>query len=284
MSNPRKVIDAIMQEHDNAAALFNQLMAENIKRQLADMKEAVGKRMFESTNAPIQKQDWTVEAIDPAKATAEMPEGMPIKYKVNSYGASNVYRTALENGHKNIKVIDSTGCDVTPKINESTAPGMEDWIKSNKDEFVKRYGKEKGLEVLYATAWKMHNKKKDSINESDADDVEVWKQKVKDAYPAHAAKLKFKSADQGKHINASHPDHPDRSFGVYDVSSGKGHVLGEGTESGTVNAEMTAQLIQQKEQENLERKEQASQAKAPTIDDVVSVLGNTTAVNDTAVA
>lgn len=237
MSNPRKVIDAIMQEHDNAAALFNQLMAENIKRQLEDIKEAVGKRMFESTDAPIQKQDWTVEAIDPSKATAEMPEGMPIKYKVNSYGASNVYRTALENGHKNIKVINSTGCDVTPKINES-----------------------------------------------DADDVEAWKQKVKDAYPQHADKLKFKSTDQGKHIDASHPNHPDRSFGVYDVVNGKGHVLGEGAESGVVNAEMTAQLIQQKEQENLERKEQASQAKAPTIDDVVSVLGNTTAVSDTSVA
>lgn len=33
---------------------------------------------------------------------------------------------------------------------------IEKWIKSNKERFIKQYGKEKGTQVLYAKAWKMH--------------------------------------------------------------------------------------------------------------------------------
>lgn len=40
------------------------------------------------------------------------------------------------------------------QVKESAAPGQEDWIKSNKAKFIKQYGKDKGEEVLYATAWK----------------------------------------------------------------------------------------------------------------------------------
>jgi hypothetical protein len=37
---------------------------------------------------------------------------------------------------------------------EVAAPGQEDWILKNKAEFIKQYGKEEGLKILYATAWK----------------------------------------------------------------------------------------------------------------------------------
>lgn len=50
-------------------------------------------------------------------------------------------------------------------VQESAAPGQEDWIKSNKANFIKQYGKKKGLEVLYATAWKRSGKD-ESVNES----------------------------------------------------------------------------------------------------------------------
>lgn len=36
---------------------------------------------------------------------------------------------------------------------------IEDWIKKNKSRFVKEYGKDKGIQVLYAKAWDMYNKK-----------------------------------------------------------------------------------------------------------------------------
>jgi len=49
------------------------------------------------------------------------------------------------------------------ELKEKAAPGQEDWIKSNKDKFIKQYGKKKGMEVLYATSWK-RSKKNESID------------------------------------------------------------------------------------------------------------------------
>jgi hypothetical protein len=43
-------------------------------------------------------------------------------------------------------------------VNEVSAPGQEDWIKKNKQRFIDQYGKKKGMEVLYATAWKRSKK------------------------------------------------------------------------------------------------------------------------------
>lgn len=48
------------------------------------------------------------------------------------------------------------------ELKEKAAPGQEDWVKSNKDKFIKQYGKKKGMEVLYATSWK-RSKKNESI-------------------------------------------------------------------------------------------------------------------------
>jgi hypothetical protein len=45
-------------------------------------------------------------------------------------------------------------------LSEKAPPGMEPWVKANKERFVKQYGKKKGLGVVYATAWKMFYKKK----------------------------------------------------------------------------------------------------------------------------
>jgi len=52
--------------------------------------------------------------------------------------------------------------DKTYPVKESAAPGQEDWIKSNKDKFIKQYGKTKGEEVLYATAHKRSKELKES--------------------------------------------------------------------------------------------------------------------------
>ena len=49
------------------------------------------------------------------------------------------------------------------ELSEATAPGMEDWVKANKKNFIDQYGEEKGTKILYATAWKLHDKK---MNES----------------------------------------------------------------------------------------------------------------------
>jgi hypothetical protein len=50
---------------------------------------------------------------------------------------------------------------VGQELDEVAPPGMEDWVKKNKERFKKEYGDKKGSSVLYATAWKMHNKGKE---------------------------------------------------------------------------------------------------------------------------
>jgi hypothetical protein len=52
-------------------------------------------------------------------------------------------------------------------VDEVAAPGQEDWIKSNKERFIKQYGKDKGMSVLYATAWKRNKdaKSNESLEE-----------------------------------------------------------------------------------------------------------------------
>lgn len=40
---------------------------------------------------------------------------------------------------------------------EAAAPGQEDWILKNKAEFIKQYGKEKGLQILYTTTESVGN-------------------------------------------------------------------------------------------------------------------------------
>lgn len=60
-------------------------------------------------------------------------------------------------------------------------------------------------------------------------------------------------------------------------------VITEDTGIGAVDASLTAQRRAEKAQEDLENARSAAQQKAPTIQDVVSVLGNTVSVADTSV-
>jgi len=43
------------------------------------------------------------------------------------------------------------------KLDETAPEDQEEWVRANKKKFVEQYGKTKGLEILYATAWKRHN-------------------------------------------------------------------------------------------------------------------------------
>ena len=50
---------------------------------------------------------------------------------------------------------------IEAEMNEKAPPGKEDWVRKHKQEFIDRYGRDKGLSVLYATAWKQHNENTD---------------------------------------------------------------------------------------------------------------------------
>jgi hypothetical protein len=58
----------------------------------------------------------------------------------------------------------STGVRVEGMVYEKAPPDpeIEKWINANKQKFIKQYGKEKGMEVLYATAWKKHGSKNEA--------------------------------------------------------------------------------------------------------------------------
>jgi hypothetical protein len=90
---------------------------------------------------PVKESDETVEEDD-------VEEG-------NEF--SGALKAAKDAGKKDFEVGGKKY-----QVKESAAPGQEDWIKSNKDKFIKQYGKDKGEEVLYATAWKRSNAVKES--------------------------------------------------------------------------------------------------------------------------
>jgi ribosomal protein S27E len=47
--------------------------------------------------------------------------------------------------------------DEPKELEEKAPPGMESWVKANKAQFKKEYGKKKGTEMLYKTAWSKYN-------------------------------------------------------------------------------------------------------------------------------
>lgn len=64
------------------------------------------------------------------------------------------------------------------QLDEVSAPGQEDWIKANKERFIKQYGEEKGKRILYAKAWKMA-KEEFELNEGEGMDAQrKWVRQV----------------------------------------------------------------------------------------------------------
>lgn len=70
------------------------------------------------------------------------------------------------------------------EINEKAAPGQEGWIKKNKARFIDQYGKKKGLEVLYATAWK-RSKKEESVEEGETTKTATGIRHTKTDWPGY---------------------------------------------------------------------------------------------------
>ena len=97
-----------------------------------------------------------------------------------------------------------------PRLDESAAPGQEAWIKKNKGRFVKQYGKKKGMEVLYATAWKRSKK------DESAYDAEVSKEDPVFESP---------STELGDYVVYYYEDQDDIVAVLYNVSMVKAKVF-----------------------------------------------------------
>lgn len=104
-------------------------------------------------------------AVAATNRASEIDKQIPYRTKANSekYDDSRKEKSkrlagaklAVDKYYKRAKVPATEEVEI-----QETAPPnpkIEKWIKANKSRFVKEYGKEKGMEVLYAKAWKMHN-------------------------------------------------------------------------------------------------------------------------------
>lgn len=86
------------------------------------------------------------------------------------------------------------------EVNEVSAPGKEAWIKANKQRFIAKYGKEKGLRVLYAKAWK-DAKNESSMNETHLHETLPVSSVSKYKKAAEKAISLTKKAKSNKHID-----------------------------------------------------------------------------------
>lgn len=107
-----------------------------------------------SSNVPVTKLKPGKKSYNELKSTGQMFGGA-------RQFAAGLAKRDIEAGDD--KVSSVSKAKVGGKLKEETLdevappnPKIEKWIKSNKERFVKEYGKEKGMQVLYAKAWKMH--------------------------------------------------------------------------------------------------------------------------------
>lgn len=67
-----------------------------------------------------------------------------------------------------------------------------------------------------------------NMNDADTKAMLAWQDDVKAAYPTLAAKLKFKArVERGVNTMSAEVAGQDRCYGVFDIDSGKGVILGD---------------------------------------------------------
>lgn len=109
-----------------------------------------------SSNVPVTKVKPGKKQYNELKSTGQMFGG------ARKFSAGLAKRE-IEGGEHGTsvgraKVTGKKMAEEIETVNEVAPPNpkIEKWIKANKERFVKEYGKEKGTQVLYAKAWKMH--------------------------------------------------------------------------------------------------------------------------------
>lgn len=141
------------QNHNNIYSILGKLESltpkEVIKESAPSLKEY----------AQVPARGSVLEGVDAieAKLKTQFSENT-MADEGNAFG--NAVRRAKADGIQYGEKIKVGGHEYPVKeepVDEVTAPGQEDWVKSNKQRFIKQYGHDKGLEVLYATAWKRHH-------------------------------------------------------------------------------------------------------------------------------
>lgn len=109
-----------------------------------------------TSNVPVTKLKPGKKQYNELKSTGQMFGGA----RKFSAGLAKREIEGGEHGSSvgRAKVTGKKMAEEVETVNEVAPPNpkIEKWIKANKERFVKEYGKEKGTQVLYAKAWKMH--------------------------------------------------------------------------------------------------------------------------------
>lgn len=306
----RNIIDAIITNRDECAKdLFEMALAQNITEQLSDIKTVFSEKIFEENEVdkefmPI-KRNFSIETID--------HEGKPVKFSEVAYTASTAAKKATDKGHKIVKVVDAAGHDVTADACKSCESSLDEATA----------GKMKEIEELEQAEYNARKQLKDALKKG-ASKREIAQLRTNAALASrdfeslldkhmpqkldeslrlisshgdgkHTAKV-YKDADwgeyrvkffkDGKHVGEDgdyHTDDIDDAKSTADTQI-KRYNLNEDTAIGNVNSQLTADSIEQKKQEDAENAKSMGQQKSPTVDDVMSVLGNTVSVIDTKTA
>jgi hypothetical protein len=125
------------------------------KKMLTDKKHSVKEAsQYRSTFGMGAKRGWASSKA--GKVTFQDPHPLPKGGTPKAQARAEAEK--LSKGVKVTKLPPGKAKLKEEDIQEVAPPSkkIESWIKSNKERFIKQYGKEKGTQVLYAKAWKMH--------------------------------------------------------------------------------------------------------------------------------
>lgn len=131
---------------------------------ISKMKENLGSKL-----PPIDSSmnDTVNEAAKSAKDPGAVATAKVKKMGKTYWTGTNLTKKGIRKRDEIIRAIEKENVSETV-VNEYAPKGAEaeEWIRKNKEEFINRYGKKKGTQVLYATAWKMFGKKKESFDQA----------------------------------------------------------------------------------------------------------------------
>lgn len=115
----------------------------------------VKKKTSESAENPHQQRILDANKADLAEflKTGYLDTTSDLYYQMYEYYANQMDPKTRRDQDAQYDFITNKIREVAGGVSESAAPGQEDWIRANKSRFIKQYGKDKGMEVLYATAW-----------------------------------------------------------------------------------------------------------------------------------
>jgi hypothetical protein len=135
------------------------------KKLLTDKKQVSEGRVEDVAHKKVTKQLSAIAKSSNVPVTKVKPgkkQYNELKSTGSMFGGARTMAAGL--AKRDIEATSGRGSSVgkaivkEDEINEVAPPNpkIEKWIKANKERFVKEYGKEKGTQVLYAKAWKMH--------------------------------------------------------------------------------------------------------------------------------